>query len=227
MEDPSTLPISNTNSNSGDYQVSDKLERIEEAAANLFANLDSDRNGYLSKEELQLGKESDAKSRLVAEALLQNYNWISQQSDDQLFKETQITRRDIGSIGAFRDDNDECAEIISRFGRLDFNKDGYLDVHEHNLATSKERDQDIRHFFSAFAHPNLQYYDPTPRHGDPCPGRAAAHEFYREFNRLPWIANLSEDSWFKSGVTLIDLEVFRRGARLVKQMDTLLNSKIP
>lgn len=210
--------------------MSDRPERIEEIAVDQFEKLDLDQNGYLSSAELQFAKQSsDAKSHLVAEALLQNYDWIAMQSDDQLLQETQITKKDIAFIGAFRDESDVCSEVIAQFNRLDFNKDGHISQSELDDPGVQEKYPGLIKFFRTTAYPNPRYYKPSDR---PSPTDVAWRREMllssMEQQRMWWIAGLSDDQWLiESQVTNADLTVFQRGTKLVRQMDAVLNSKRP
>jgi hypothetical protein len=174
---------------------------IEDDARELFEDLDKDSNGYLSREELT--QSTGTRARLVSEALLESYDWIKDQANDEWGQETQISKLDIVFMGAFRDDQDLCSKVINGFRTVDANNTGFLSWRE---SYEFQPDRSAANLFNGYMYPNLRYGS------------------YR-YDRMDWLAGLSNDSWGPEGnvVSVADLKVLKQGADLIKRMDRILS----
>jgi Ca2+-binding EF-hand superfamily protein len=173
---------------------------IEREIQEKFTEIDSDSNGFLSREELQTASQSNSASvRLVADALTSSFDWLKNLSNDEYFSESEISFPDIGNLSKFEVSSNRIQSLETNFSAIDLDKNGFISESEVDRVGASINMPAAR---TALAETIGQY-----------------HIFRR-------MSGLSNDEWgLESEVSLADVRVYREAREHIARMNTILRSR--
>jgi Ca2+-binding EF-hand superfamily protein len=173
---------------------------IEQDTKEKFTQIDSDSNGFISRDELQSASQSnDANLRLVAEALTASFDWLKDLSDDEYFSESEISFEDLGQFDKFNLPTSQIESLENAFSRIDLNTDGFISLSEINRVRAADNMSSERRALEntiGWAH----IFNP--------------------------ISRLSNDEWGReSEVSLADVRVYKAARQHIDRMNTILQGR--
>jgi Ca2+-binding EF-hand superfamily protein len=187
------------------------MDLSTEALAN-FVKIDKNNDDFLSRDELTTAQNTgDARTRLVAEALLTGFDWIKNLSNDEFFSESQISESDLGyQLSFYRDKHDTAQQAIDDFPKLDLNNDGFVTMDELRKI-GRTRDSGVNESVLKFLNADV-YFDGSP-------GTFGGGYKFR-------MSGLVNDEWgHEKSVSIADLEAFRKGSQMLKRLELKLQGQ--